>query len=139
MRKPFKVKTVQQTCEVAPSQWEGRTEDRRPIYARYRFGHLKVSIGKPGGTIDDAVRSGTRIVDRDIGHPLDGLMAYKDLKRYTKGIVHWPKKQIRKSLLGGIQWQQLEKLAAQAPAKSAKDSTASLRYLKRHLGLHRKR
>lgn len=99
MRKPIKVKTVQQTCEFVPSQWEGHTEDGRPIYARYRHGYLAVSIGNIGGTIDDAIKSGKRVVGRAIGHPLDGVMAYKDLKRYTQGTIHWPKKQIRKSLL----------------------------------------
>lgn len=35
---------LQQTCGACPSQWEGRTEDGRHVYIRYRFGLLTAGV-----------------------------------------------------------------------------------------------
>lgn len=98
--KLVRVKTVYQTCDWCPAQWEGRTDDGRPVYARFRHGWLSVRVGKIGGTIAQAVRSDRLVVDRrGIGHPYDGFMTYSELKRHTKGVIEWPKRQKRKSLV----------------------------------------
>jgi hypothetical protein len=46
---------IRQTCAVAPSQWDGRLTDTRPIYIRYRWGYLSVAIGEPGASVESAV------------------------------------------------------------------------------------
>jgi hypothetical protein len=89
---PLGVKTCVMTCEWYPSQREGVTTGRRPIYVRYRHGYLSVRIGQVGQTIDDAIRSGREIVGCAVGDNLDGAMAYEELRRHTRGIVVWPKK-----------------------------------------------
>jgi hypothetical protein len=46
---------LKQTCQMAPSQWEGRTSDDRPAYIRYRHGYLSVHIGPVGGDLNGAL------------------------------------------------------------------------------------
>lgn len=93
------VKTCEQTCPWVPSQWEGVTTDGRPIYARYRHGYLSVRVGRIGRTIDDAVRSGQEVIGRPVGDDLDGFMTYAELRRYTKGVIEWPRKKPRERSL----------------------------------------
>lgn len=40
------IKDVIKTCDACPSQWEAKTEDGRPVYIRYRCGHLTVRVGR---------------------------------------------------------------------------------------------
>ncbi len=42
------VKSIELTCHSHPAQWEGRTDDGRPIYVRYRWSYL--SVMRVGGT-----------------------------------------------------------------------------------------
>lgn len=46
---------LKQTCQMAPSQWEGRTDDDRPAYIRYRHGYLSVQVGPIGGDLGSAL------------------------------------------------------------------------------------
>lgn len=39
----MKLVSLEQTCGACPSQWEGKLEDGRFVYARYRYGHLAVT------------------------------------------------------------------------------------------------
>lgn len=98
MKKPIKVTALQQTCKWVPAQWEGYTEDGRPIYVRYRHGRLCIYLGRKGQTVDEAVR-GKELFVRMIGHPLDGVMAYAELKRHTRGLIEWPRTYAQKSLV----------------------------------------
>lgn len=86
-RSPIRVKTIEQTCRWVPSQWEGYTDDGRPIYVRYRWGRLSIRLGRAGGTIEDAVASKRELIGRPIGHSLDGVMTYQELKRHTRRII----------------------------------------------------
>lgn len=81
------VKELTQTCEACPAQWEGLTTDDRPIYVRYRHGYLSVRLGEKGAT--EAYAS-PEIFGLEIGEPLDGAMAYDELKQHTKDVVQWP-------------------------------------------------
>lgn len=47
-----KIVELDQTCGAYPSQWEGKLDDGRHVYIRYRGGHGVVGIGK---TADEAV------------------------------------------------------------------------------------
>lgn len=87
------VETITLTCPWVPAQWEGYTADKRPMYVRYRWGQLSIRLGPVGGTILDAVRSKSEIVNRSIGDPLDGVMSYQQLKRLTRGLIAWPRTQ----------------------------------------------
>ncbi len=54
-----------------------------------------VTLGRVGRTIVQAVRSGREIVGLPIGDDLDGVMTYTELRRHTKGVIEWPRKQPR--------------------------------------------
>ncbi len=41
------IKNLEKTCDSCPSQWEFTTFENRPVYVRYRWGFLSISIGKP--------------------------------------------------------------------------------------------
>jgi len=85
----LRVRSVMQTCDACPTQWEGRSDDDRPVYARYRFGRLLVRIGPPQGDIDSAV-TGEVVVGLDHGDELDGTLTYDELVQLTMGQVRWP-------------------------------------------------
>jgi hypothetical protein len=74
----YRVTKIRQTSELCPSQWEGRLEDGRHIYIRYKWGLLEVGIGE---TFNAAVadRSG-QIPGRQLGDRLDGYLTYEALR-----------------------------------------------------------
>ncbi len=76
----MKITTLAKTCIACPAQWEGRTDDDRGVYVRYRHGLLTVSVSEPGGDIDAAVEEGKDVlyIQRDSG--LDGWMESDELK-----------------------------------------------------------
>jgi len=85
----IEVKSVAQTCSACPAQWEGETSDARPIYVRYRWGYLSVSIGEPGQDIFGAVE-GPEVFGKEVGGGLQGFMTYAELRRITTGMISWP-------------------------------------------------
>ena len=73
------------TSVAAPAQWEGRTEDDRPVYVRYRWGYLSVRVGAPGGEARSAVL-GTEIHGEKIGGDYDGAIEWAEVHRRIKPI-----------------------------------------------------
>ena len=69
---------LKQTCKAAPSQWEGRLADDRPLYIRYRWGELTVSVGPPGSALDAAV-GGDRLFEGDVGEKLGSQLDIEDV------------------------------------------------------------
>ncbi|RZJ17087.1 MAG: hypothetical protein EON91_10750 [Brevundimonas sp.] len=51
----LRVVSLTQTCGRSPAQWEGRLDDDRPIFIRYRHGNLTVQLGEPGAGLDGAL------------------------------------------------------------------------------------
>lgn len=85
----MKIASLVQTCGACPSQWEGRTDDNRSIYVRYRWGHLSITVGSKGGDITDAVM-GQSVFEVDYGDGLDGVLEYEELKELTANFIEWP-------------------------------------------------
>ncbi len=81
----IRVVSLQRTCQACPSQWEGRTDDGRWVYVRYRWGHLQVGIGP---TLEDAVDNDS--ISLDLGDELDGVLSYDELRAATVECVEWP-------------------------------------------------
>jgi len=75
----MKIIKLIKTCDACPAQWEGKLEDGRMLYFRYRYGHLSVRIS-PEVTDDimDAV-DGEEIFGTFIGDELDGSMSEEEL------------------------------------------------------------
>jgi len=82
------IKTITQTCEFCPSQWEGYTTDWTPFYIRYRWGYLSVSLGKPFESIDDAV-SGEEIFGEQIDTEFDGVMSTEEMLVIIQDVLHY--------------------------------------------------
>ncbi len=49
------IKSIKQTCQACPAQWESYFADGRPFYIRYRWGYLSICVGKKGKGLDSAV------------------------------------------------------------------------------------
>ena len=72
-----------QTCEGCPSQWEGYTEDNEPVYIRFRYGYLSISIGKVNQNIEEIY--GDESFGWQIGGEFDGFLSFEKLKQKLKG------------------------------------------------------
>lgn len=83
----MKVVELRQTCGACPSQWEGRTDDGKWVYVRYRFGWLSVRVGE-GEDVRSAV-NGDEVFGKACGGELDGWMGLADLILHTPEI-EWP-------------------------------------------------
>jgi hypothetical protein len=82
----MKIKNLIQTCIACPSQWEAMTEDNRPVYIRYRWGTLQVTVGMPG---DKHVLSenSRQVLNLDLGRgEFDGVISYNEIKEYIDKI-----------------------------------------------------
>lgn len=65
------------TCGACPSQWDAEDSDGKVYYIRYRFGHLTVAEGGPGGNT---------VLAKSHGHRLNGSMDFEELKILTKDV-----------------------------------------------------
>lgn len=76
----IEINELVQTCMACPSQWEFYTFDNRPVYVRYRWGFLSVSVGKKYGTFTDAIMDGAIIIGKEIGNSMDGYIKWEQVK-----------------------------------------------------------
>lgn len=73
-----------------PAQWEGKLEDGRMIYIRYRHGYLSIRVSPaPSDDIMDAVGA-KEIYGELIGNGADGDMEECELISITKHILQYP-------------------------------------------------
>jgi len=61
------------TCLACPSQWEGRLSDGRPLYIRYRWGYLKISVDVKGEVL----------FAQKIPGASEGFLELSDVLRYS--------------------------------------------------------
>lgn len=74
MTKPkIKLVELERTCCACPSQWEGRTENNKPVYVRYRWGYLSVRVGQKGDDIESAV-CGKEVFGEQLGDGFNGSL-----------------------------------------------------------------
>lgn len=84
------VVALEKTCTACPAQWEGKLEDGRTIYARYRGGGLSVGVGDG---LDEAVRNGMSeeaFYFEHLGDCLDGFMDFEELRTHLHGLLDFP-------------------------------------------------
>ena len=62
------IKSITQTCNACPSQWEGETVDGEEIYIRYRWGTLRIDL------------DGETVFEQDMGDALDGYMDWEEVE-----------------------------------------------------------
>lgn len=67
----MKIVELTRTCIASPSQWEGKLEDGRYAYLRYRFGNFTMSVGdSPKNAV-----FGEGVISVGHGLSMDGVMA----------------------------------------------------------------
>jgi hypothetical protein len=72
----YNIATIKQTCYACPSQWEGKTEDGKDIYIRFRWGTLRLDI------------DGKTIISMEIGEDeWNGLINLGDVLYYLKNYI----------------------------------------------------
>ncbi len=79
----MKVRDLLDCGTACPAQWEGRTDDDRPVYVRYRWGYLSVCVGPPGGDADSAV-GGVEVHGEQIGDEYDGFIEWEQVRDRIK-------------------------------------------------------
>ncbi len=79
----MKVRELLDYGTVSPAQWEGRTDDDRPVYVRYRWGYLSVRVGPPGGDTSSAI-GGVVVYGEQIGDELDGAIKWRQVRDRIK-------------------------------------------------------
>lgn len=85
----MKLTELTMTCGACPAQWEGKLEDGRHVYARYRHGWLEVAaapsldIAVFAHTSEDALQREV-LVGREIGDQYDGMMSTEDMLRHAE-------------------------------------------------------
>ena len=84
------VVALEQTCSACPAQWEGKLEDGRALYARYRGGLLRVGIGEDVKAAHTNSFPKTALYCEHIGDGLDGSMTFKELKGHLQGLLEFP-------------------------------------------------
>jgi hypothetical protein len=75
---------VEQTGHGCPTQFNFTTEDDRPGYARYRWGHLTIDLGKPSQTQENA--DWVTVFRRQIGDEFDGIIEWNDVEKCIREI-----------------------------------------------------
>ena len=85
----LKVVKLEKTCRACPAQWEGKLEDGRMIYIRYRWGRLSIRVSKGAKSdIREAIR-GEEILGIEHGDDLDGTMDFQTLVNLSAGIINY--------------------------------------------------
>ena len=79
----LRITEIIETCSACPSPWEGKLEDGRHFYARFRFGYLSFSVGS---SVDDAVM-GEEVYGRKVSDGLDGVMSMDDMMRHVGAVL----------------------------------------------------
>ena len=78
------------TCSACPSQWEGKADDGRVIYVRFRHGEFTAGIGK---TLDDAVAATMFAQEGElicaVATDGDGHMTTAEMEELLKGKVQF--------------------------------------------------
>lgn len=70
-----RVVQLTKTCGACPTQWEGKLEDGRMIYFRYRSGRCTLDVSEsPTNDIDDAVM-GFEVHNHKAADEWDGCMS----------------------------------------------------------------
>lgn len=63
-----RVKSIRQTCNFCPSQWEGELENGQDFYIRYRWGCLSLDIP-----------FGTTVFEKELGDGLSGVLSTRPM------------------------------------------------------------
>lgn len=78
----IEVAEIKQVTSVQPSQWVGRLVDGRPLYIRYKWGELSISLGTAGTSIDSAVGGEPWFRD-EVGEKMGAMLTLEEVCSYS--------------------------------------------------------
>ena len=84
------VVALEKTCFACPAQWEGKLEDGRALYARYRGGGLSVGVGAGVEEAIDNSMTEEAFYFEDVGDCFDGWMNLEELRGHLRGLLEIP-------------------------------------------------
>jgi len=84
-----KVVSIEQTCGACPSQWEGRLDDGRGLYVRYRYGKLKIALFDGADYVSAPNETIQHIVVWESDNEWDGVMESSEMIGRTKLLLDW--------------------------------------------------
>ena len=91
------IKSIEQTCTMCPSQWEGKTKCGRLYYIRFRHGQLTVEITtKPtdSDVLDEKFWDHCEmILQKSISYS-DGYLSNTQMIKETKPVFKFPVKMV---------------------------------------------
>lgn len=73
----IKVIELEQTCFACPSQWDGKTNDKKHVYIRYRFGCLSVDVDNK------------QVHSISFGNSLSGVLDTEEMQKQTESLIDW--------------------------------------------------
>ena len=85
----IKVVRMVRTCHACPAQWDGWTDDNRPVYVRFRWSHGYVVVGEPWQDIDTLSPFGPMAAEWGNRDKPNGYLTYDELKAAVPSI-DWP-------------------------------------------------
>ena len=78
------------TGSFCPSQWEGKLEDGRMFYARFRHGWFYISVSeKPTDDVFDAINDDLIVEFEHEGEGHDGVMSTELMMKLTEKTIDW--------------------------------------------------
>jgi hypothetical protein len=86
----IKLKSLERVCPGCPMMWEGWTEDNLFVFIRYRWGFLRVLVGKtPNENYenDNIFNDSDLVYGKTIGDEYDGTMTNKEMMNHLKDIL----------------------------------------------------
>lgn len=86
----LKAKTIIKTCQYAPSQWEGKTEDGKSFYIRYRWGTLSLNVSKSvSNNVFDAINedTGDVLFHKFIDDEFDNELNIDEVRKFLSEII----------------------------------------------------
>lgn len=96
--KLIKVTEITNEGTTHPTQWDGVTDDSRPVYIRYRHGRVDVFVGEVGESADfDLLNSEYGYIDWYVAGHSPGELPYASLKEALAGSLELPEGQISSS------------------------------------------
>jgi hypothetical protein len=78
---------LERTTWACPTQWEGKLEDGRTLYARCRHGELSVGVGADR---DEAIDNGISKDAFYFDYVEDGPMSFEALRAHLYGLLEFP-------------------------------------------------
>lgn len=84
----IKIVKIESEGGACPYQIEALTDDNRPVYVRFRHGHGRVEIGKPGAALTHWQEDTIFQWDGEDG--MSGWSSYSEIRALTKDIIEWP-------------------------------------------------